>query len=389
MAGCLHSFVRRGYYGGRSEVFIERFNGPGLLNYCDFNSMYPSEMREPMPTQLAKDVKGAIDIERYSRHYIGFVEADVYIPDSCTIPPLPTRYNGRLVFPVGNLSGVWSSVELALVRECGGYIRDVRRSVWFVGKPIFGPFVDYWYSYRDKSSAKYDATIALVAKLMLNSLYGKMGMSEERERIWLFPSHEDIDQHELTPIGDPSSEVFVEKVTVDAPYIIPHISAWVTALARVKLWRTMQQYIRKGHAIYYCDTDSLITDGPCNDSKKLGDLKVECKIEAAHFVAPKLYWVREPDSERPDDITDEEWSKKRDHVKAKGFGGFGRSGLTYKEFLRVVNHRRKVKLTKLTKLREGLAKGEMTRKKIVNKGISTLDSKRVHLPDGRTIPLEI
>ena len=52
-----------------------------------------------------------------------------------------------------------------------------------------------------------------------------------------------------------------------------------------------------GGKVYYCDTDSIITDVrlPCSD--KLGDLKLEYEFEEGIFLMPKVYFLKLYDNE--------------------------------------------------------------------------------------------
>ena len=379
--GCLHDFIRRGYYGGRVEVLTEKFDGPGQLSLGDFNSMYPAVMLEPMPMEL-KAIGPTFDFDRMAKHYLGFVECEVYIPKDTYLPPLPYRFENRLVFPVGCFSGVWSSVELQRIRKIGGGIRRVIDSAWFSSSSIFSDFIRHWYAFRDKTQKTWTESLDAVAKLMLNSLYGKFGMSEDRTKIWIGPGDEDFANHKLTPLGQLTNEVYTEKVRSSSSYVIPQISAWVTALARCKLWDAMLALKERGKRLWYCDTDSIVTDDTVSDSKKLGDLKLDSRINCAWFVAPKLYWI---------DVGG------TDKIKAKGFGGgFDKKELTRDEFEKLVKYRSKVTLRKLIKAR-GMFRGKKLQmetmqkglKGAVNNGVNVLDSKRIHLPNGETKPLVI
>ena len=374
--GCLHAFVREGYYGGRVERYRSGFDGPGLLNYGDFNSMYPKAMLGPMPTDLAFLRQGEIDLRRATSGWLGFVEAEVYVPDECYLPPLPCKHRGKLIFPTGRFGGVWSSVELSLLEQVGGRVEKYHRSVWFRGRPIFTDYITHWYGFRDKSKPGYDPALDAIAKLFLNSLYGKLGMNPEREKLWFFPTDEELEKHTMIPVGAPIFGTFSEVVHSEPPYIIPHIAAWVTAKARATLWTTMWGFLQQGYKLYYCDTDSIITDAPVSNSTTLGELKLECQVKRGKFVAPKMYFIELPSGEL--------------FVKAKGFsGGFGAKGLTEEEFDKLVSHREKVSISRMRKLREGMREqARFPAMKKLDKGLrkGVLDDKRVLLVDGNTRP---
>lgn len=382
--GCLHGWVRRGYYGGRVEVYRERFDGPGTLNVGDVNSMYPWAMLGDVPTELFAVKEGAIDFERLSARFLGFVECTVEVPESTYIPALPYRSRGKLIFPTGCLrasdetgNGVWSSIELSAALAAGCTMHSVRRSVWFKGAPVFRSFVTHWYRYRDKSRQDYDEAMNHIAKLLLNSLYGKMGMTEQREKLWFFPTEAVMLEHELTPVADILAGVFTEAVEVSPAYVIPHIAAWVTSVARLRLYQILHSQLDAGHKVYYVDTDSVDTTGPVHPSSTLGELKLVGRASYCEYAAPKLYL------RKMDDGTSE--------VRAKGFGGgFGAGKMTEELYRKVVHQRESVSIKKMTKLREGLRSGtRFPSMKTVSKKIHSLDTKRIHLGDGNTKPIHI
>ncbi len=378
--GCLHRFTRAAYYGGRVEVFRESFNGPGVLNYGDVNSMYPWAMLGPVPTELSFVREGDPDFDWAARDHLGFVECTVRIPLDCYLPPLPFRTRGRLIFPVGTFSGVWTSEELATLPRIGGEIVSHERSVWFRGQEVFANFVRHWYQYRDKTAPGYSLAMDMVAKLFLNSLYGKFGMNSEREKLWFFPTDEEFAEHELTPMPNAPVQfgAYTELTESEPPYVIPHIAAWVTSRSRVRWWSLAMDMLDNGHQLYYGDTDSLVTSAPILDSTALGDLKTVCQILRGKFVAPKMYFIQQADGD--------------EFVKAKGFsGGFGAKGLTEAEFDGLVKHRLKIKVSRMRKLREGIrGKERFPAMKRSLKGLRSglLDEKRIHLPDGNTTPID-
>lgn len=282
---CMHEWVRKGYYGGRTELY--RPYGKGL-SYYDINSSYPRAMLEDMPAGMVKQYgpkKTVEDFRRIERDAIGFVECEVYIPATCYLPPLPYRdeQRNKLIFPTGTFKGVWAWDELKLLFDplVGGKITSVVRSVWYQRKTLFFDFVKELYAYRDKKLSTYDEGMALVAKLMMNSLYGKFGMNEDRREIIVLGKGEKPPEGATFPRFEDGQDDVLSRVCyiekhVSPPYIIPQISAQITALARIRLWGFMADVLRRGGSLYYCDTDSIITD-LCDlpTSSELGALKNE------------------------------------------------------------------------------------------------------------------
>jgi hypothetical protein len=142
--------------------------------------------------------------------------------------------------------------------------------------------------------------MALVAKLMMNSLYGKFGMNEDRREIIVLGKGEKPPEGATFPRFEDGQEDLLSRVCyvekhVSPPYIIPQISAQITALARIRLWTFMADIVRRGGSLYYCDTDSIITD-LCDipTSSELGALKNEYPGELleVEISGPKMYMLR-------------------------------------------------------------------------------------------------
>lgn len=324
--GCAHDWIRKGYYGGRTEIF--RMQGSGL-HYYDINSSYVAAMREEMPVGERSVEIGVLDWRKHRSeggNYSGFCECTVFIPPNCEIPPLPHRSKdtGKLIFPTGQFHGVWSMEELALLKDTivGGEIRHVTKTVWFRLKPVFSRMVDELWTLRDKTRDDFDEGLSALAKLLGNSSYGKFAMKQERTSVvfsqdvtkdlcFLCKKEVKDSPDYFTGPGstsarlctgcegskpamlEPDGDVWYQANKVDAPYIIPHIAAHITALARVRLWSYMKEAIAMGGKLYYTDTDSIITDVELKSSSALGALKDEYPNEELNYLAvqPKVYMI--------------------------------------------------------------------------------------------------
>jgi DNA polymerase family B len=386
--GCLHEWVRRGYYGGRTEVY--RVTGEGL-HYYDINSSYAASLRKDMPAGDRRIERGEIRWE-HLRNNVGFAECSVYVPPDAPVPPLPYRdpVSGKLLFPSGHFDGVWDIDELNLLNEIpGARVESVERVVWFRRKPIFRSMVDKLWTLRDKTLPTFDEALGALAKLMLNSLYGKFGMNEERVEIVF--KKEDCPPTQCFLCGkeakgglcdgcegskpatrDPEEVVWYRRKRMDAPYIIPQIAAHVTADARIRIWRAMMSAIEAGGKLYYTDTDSVITDIILPSSPALGELKDEHpgQLLKGMFLQPKLYL-----------LSCDQWET--DKVTAKGFPRQLRTRETFEK----LREGAQVDYERIEKIRS-LARARFSRPPMmvtVKKSIRSEYDKRVVLDDGSTI----
>jgi hypothetical protein len=152
--------------------------------------------------------------------------------------------------------------------------------------------VEDLYPFRDSSLPGYDAGLAYVVKILLNSLYGKFGQSALRRKV--VPFSEDLPEGAVPVDGTALSPVWYIDEEVQAPYIMPQIAAHVTALARLRLYDYMSSC---GESLAYCDTDSIITSSHLDTTTALGGLKNEYPDVTfdGTFLAPKLYLLKGSD----------------------------------------------------------------------------------------------
>ena len=359
--GCHHEFIRRGYFGGRSEIFRMAFEPcpghPHALMY-DINSHYPHCMLARMPVGVATVVDGMSpdEVFRNLKRQIGIVECEVEIPDDCYLPPLPLRMDGKLKFPSGRFTGVWDTEELRLLPRIGGRIIRTMKSSWFEARPVFATYIKELYKMRDKSRSDYNAGLAWIAKILMNATYGKFAMKEERTKVWLHPE---------SPVGltciDLDSDLWYEKVHMSPNYVVPQLSVHVTALARARLWELLQSVHEQGGRVYYCDTDSIVCSGEGVElptSTELGGLKLEATITRAEFVLPKLYLI---------ETTEDQKGKRKEaniKVRSKGMGPGIRTDalgddpldgqLSEEEFHQLVRHGMTINRERMAKFKESL-----------------------------------
>ena len=360
--------IRDAYYGGRTEVFHTggKFYAPSLLHCYDVNSMYVWALAQPLPCDHFCDTRG-----RYMDDSDGFLECEVDT-SACSyeakhIPILPYRCNGKLLFPLGKFRGTWTTEEIRVAITHGYKLTWIGRGVWFRLSTVFKSYVETLYRLRDKSLPSYDPTLSAIAKVLGNATYGKFGTNREREKIHLSPSVEEILDKQMRPLQGPFDlPVYVEECQSDASYILPHLAAWVTSLARVKLL----QYLFHCHPfrVFYCDTDSVYTTAELPTDKALGKMKAEYEdITQAEFIAPKVYRLTHYDGS----VT----------TRAKGFAQFGRGFIGSFDSLASGSNMPCSAMSKLRTVLRGDFGLMLRRKHLLKEG-----PKRNFLSDGSSVP---
>ena len=369
-------FFHTGYYGGRTEIF---FNKPieGNIFYHDINSLYPAICRDGVFPHLSEFYETNVP----NFEFEGVADVECIAPTGLNIPYLPARQEGKLIFPLGNFRGVYTYFEIREAKKLGYEVKNVYRAVEFTGTTNpFKKYIDDLYKLRLKAQKEKDDLMQLSFKNLMNHCYGKFAQGNEVEKLVPLKSH-------TLKSGDVILfDLVLTKVKEKYPDYANCIwSMYVTAQARHKLYEALNKVQNSGGLLLYCDTDSVIYEAPkqlLEDSKNLGEFKLENRLAFAHFKLPKLYAIRE---------------KKRDRmkIKAKGVPKSDEKGPTDK-YVRNFFLYGTAKFKKPNKLRETLRRNLSPKNKIKlvpnfwemrEKSISQRYDKRIVDEKGFTRPI--
>ncbi|MEM1590316.1 MAG: DNA polymerase [Candidatus Bathyarchaeia archaeon] len=260
----------KAYMGGRTECFW-RGSPDFRVRLYDFNSLYPFAMMTgnfPFFRSYLGE-KGNVNLD-----HTGIAQALIY--QDAPIPLLGVRRKFsdgtvKLIFPSGKVKGVWTYPELRRLEQWGvGKILKIFRAVeWRETSNPFRKFIMEYYQKRMENPA-----LSKIYKLFLNSLYGKFAQNPHLEDVYVEASGE------------------VQRIAPDFFTLRnPVISCFITAFARLKLYKVFR---RVGYdKIYYCDTDSVMTDTDLGGgSQELGALKLEGETDGSRrltLVRSKCY----------------------------------------------------------------------------------------------------
>lgn len=273
-------FIRKSMAGGRTEIF--KFSSSKGAIY-DVNSMYPAVMaQEKIPVAFLTISKSENDF--------GFHEIEAYVPKEIKFPILWVRQNGRLIFPTGNVKGIYFSEEIKLAKEMGAKIKFIRGYKFSQRNDLFKEYIDECFKMRSIDSGHSE-----MGKRLMNHLFGKFGQKSEREEIFFADSTDlrklNKNEHPVGSIDAFFNNKIAKRVTEkESVHSLPHIAAAITAHARCRLTRAL---VKCGDRALYCDTDSIFLEGtepaPFQISNKLGDFKLENEFKKACFILPKTY----------------------------------------------------------------------------------------------------
>lgn len=299
MKHSLYDFFKKSMYGGRCEVFnMVGYN----LYYYDVNSLYPHVMTKykyPVCNGGHKSCCEGVDyklIDKKSENKLYIAEVkNINIP-SLNIPPLPVRFNNHTIFPSGKIkNGIYNSVDLDLLKRMGGSYDFVKGIEWKETDFIFNNYIDNLYKLKVKSKKEGNTLNYYTSKLLMNALYGKFGQSNEYVKIRKIPDEllNDLLKDNSCNVYDTDFNEFYRVLKKSTKPIQNHISSFILSYARTELYEHMLNIENKGGKIYYCDTDSIISDIVVDyDKYKLGYLDLEHKNFIGYFALPKLYALK-------------------------------------------------------------------------------------------------
>ena len=296
------------------------------IHYIDYTSLYPWVNKTCLypkghPRLILQP--GHTDI----RVYFGVIHCRVLPPRERYHPVLPYRHAGKLVFPLcatcvkeemakpplersyrcahsneqRALTGTWCTSELQKAVESGYEIQYIYE-VWQFHETYEGLFQDYvntWLKIKQEASGwpswvgdypikrleyiheyekhegihleydkiEYNAGLRTLAKMMLNSMWGKFGQRLNKTQVQEFDDpqtfHRFLDTDTLevrhvSVINDHMVEVHYQYQDEDIP-VSPNLNIFVasftTCWARLRLYEALQ--LLGQHVLYY-DTDSVV-----------------------------------------------------------------------------------------------------------------------------------
>lgn len=311
----LNTIERDSYMGGRTEAFyigkVPEDNVYGL----DINSMYPHCMKQGnLPIKFSNTIANPYVDECEIICEFNYVIADCVI--TTTEPFAPIKWNknnykihqecyepqGRkLIFPIGTYRTYLHHDEFLYALQ-NNLVTHVNACYLYHKGNIFTEYVDFFNQLKIQAGEDDNQSQRLMAKLFLNSLYGKFAQ--------LFRDTLCIDENPdydipVTNVYNTQTgaeyvdftwynKLYREYSNGESAYSFPAIAGAITARARMMLWKMMKQAGLEN--VYYCDTDSIYTNESgyknllslCHESE-LGMLKLEEELSLMVINGAKDY----------------------------------------------------------------------------------------------------
>jgi len=290
---------RASYHGGRTECFyLGHAQGP--FYQLDVNSQYPYMMKTceyPRWHVWNQDNPSLAEVRQLLGGYCLTADCDLHLNE----PAIATVANNKLVFPIGDFPAVISTPEIEYCLD-NNAIKNTRRVCVYEKAPIFTEYVNTLYALRQEYASKANDSFKLMAKYMLNTLYGKFGQSgyvydtiekttDDEVKTWEVWNVEDQKLIKYRQFGGLIQAMKREGESYNS---FPAIAAHVTAYARMYLLQLIS--VAGYDNVYYVDTDSLVVNHAGYTKLRdyihptvLGMLKLERTIKQLTIHGPKDY----------------------------------------------------------------------------------------------------
>lgn len=321
-------FIRKSFFGGRTNATKLKYNFKEGEEgrYADITSLYPTvnyydkyPKGEPRTIlNIDKSVKQRL----LNREFVGFVDCYVIPPKNLYFPVLAEK-GQKLLFNLENKRGVWSTIELYKAIDMGYKIKDVYKIMYFDDTidDLFKPYVSkflkikqeasgypdwveneedkdkYILQYKteqgiqlEKEKIEFNPGLRAIAKLCLNSLWGKFGMRLNMTKTEIIDDpakytsimfddkkYKNQDFYFISDDTTDDSRIEMRYQLQDEYINLDYntnlaIASFTTSHARLRLYQGLEKLNRQ---VLYHDTDSIIyvynPDNPIHKELELGD----------------------------------------------------------------------------------------------------------------------
>lgn len=305
ISGKIYNDIKKSYTGGAVDMYIPQNDINEKVYGYDVNSLYPSEMMKSlMPVSDITYFEG--DIRKFDSNAFGFFHCKIITPTNLEHPILQTHIKTkegiRTMAALGRYEDMIFSGEMDNAIKLG-YKFEILWGYTFKSMNVFEEIISDLYSLR----LKYHKSDPMnyIAKILMNSLYGRFGMDDSFNEIMIidkdlydnflnkFPNIEIV---ELIDLDNKLLIQYKSKDNIDLEYnddthnINIAIASSITAYSRIYMTQFKNN---RNYKLFYCDTDSIYINKKLDDSfvnsNKLGKLKLEITADKAIFLASKVY----------------------------------------------------------------------------------------------------
>ena len=256
----------QGFYGGRVEVAtlgtIEN------VNLYDIHSAYPAEIAKLRSLKMAELIEGMTALPSDQPSY-GLYHLTAYVPIQWRFGPLAVRDGGKVIYPVGAVK-TWCCLPARRMLDSLGVVYDIHEAHEYLARDvqIFSGIENLYHSRKNP-------VLSLAAKLMLNSLYGKL-CEARRERV---------------AVGSDSYRSF----RAYGRYTNYILAAHITESVRMRVFDVLHRFGIRAHM---AATDSVLIEGEMPTGPHLGEWDLKGSFKTATILGCGRYFFTKHDGER-------------------------------------------------------------------------------------------
>ena len=221
--------IRESYTGGAVDVYIPHNRVTSFfgkikamfikLYVYDVNSLYPFIMaNSPMP--VGKPIAFEGDIRKVEPDSFGFFYCKITSPDNLLHPILQRRITTsegvRTIAGLGYWEGWIFSGEMDNAARFG-YTFEILKGYQFKKGFIFKEYIDKMYELRLHYTKGHPMN--LIAKLLMNSLYGKFGMKLDSTLIEMFDTANESENKLFMEVLEVYGETLQDYIQIDSHYL--------------------------------------------------------------------------------------------------------------------------------------------------------------------------
>lgn len=253
---------REAAYTGRCEAWYRGTVVGDAVDEWDFSNAHTNiALTERVPVWPVGDISGYAEILPWFNDpdYTVLAEVEVDTPE----PAVPTRIDGRIVWPTGKfVSTLWAPELLALNDSGGTY--TVRKAWLYRTAPVLNPWAAWILAQLESDDVTVPAWRKTILKRWGNVLVGRFGMRYPKWRHIGESVHSDAfylpvvyaDTGEETAMTQVGHDLFETDGVTEPRYAAPMITSYVMSVMRARLWYLIDRV--PANAVLYMDTDSIL-----------------------------------------------------------------------------------------------------------------------------------
>ncbi len=340
-------FIRRAYSGGRTESFVRPSTQiKEALYYLDFTSLYPAVARNLLPIGEPefRDLKTKTVDDLIQDGWFGFVRCMVKsTQDSITTKrkPIHERKDDNTYRSMYNYYTTFTEMTLFSEELKRGYKENMYEYILIDGyefgaSPVMEKFMSDGFQNKARYKAEGKTSLSNAYKVMINSGYGFWALrTTDRESV-VINTHDRVDIASYVMNDQLLDFVEYEKYTcarvavdINVTDVNIGVAAAITSYARMHLWKLIDRIEQTTDSkVYYCDTDSVITNCNINDhpdlmkefcpdgtGEALGSLKNECTDKLTKHFDKKIR--KKYNLQAFDPLNETQKTEKKDLIKAE------------------------------------------------------------------------